>query len=969
MIGKKVANPDKSATKRTRISALLEYMRQPEDHNGTEKCLHFGTRNFRSQDFNAQIAEMVFLAVGATRSPDPLVHYVLSWRNGERPTQAQVDAAIATLQEQLEIEHLLLAYSLHADTEHWHVHLAVLRVDPDTGRPVQIHRGFDIDALQRAVALIEHEQGWQVEANKRWKVEQGRTVPVDPEPPSPNRPNRPLRPKAKRQPRSPQRRRDASHRTGVPSVIEQAIEALAPAIRDTRTWPQLHAALRAQGARYDLAANQQGGVITWQGQTFKASAIDRGVSLRALERRYGQPYTPPQPDPAAGVARSTPLHPHRAWQLIEPARDLGRGWQPIHDALAPHGLVYEEAGTGARISSVHNPDWTVTASRAHRLASRMHLEQALRPYQPAGPQATATLARFTEQVTERIANETSNNVTDKTSKGTVNGTSAQPGLPDFGVAAAIIGAVRSWRELHRRLAAKGFRYDRKGSGATLTHGAFTLKASSVSRKISLGALQRRLGPYEPSTEPAPDHTASAAEGTDPERDAYERQRAVERAERDAARLADDARHDEELAELKARQAAERTKTLAGDWTGRGKELNRRRSELAAKHRDERQQLAARRRLAGKERARNSPQLPPFDTWQRTPTLDVDVRSQITVPRPVDVIGFAGVQRRNHVDYIRLDDPNRRVAFRDDGRTIRVHQSRNEQTVLAALRVAQSRSRGRPIVVRGGQRFRELARGLANKHGIAIVEARTRKRTPASSSAGPRPEAQTPGPASNEVPERPQPSALPEPPSHTSKSPSPDDDLEAQQDTAPKPDRIRDPDRQRLELILLPALLPCDANGVARTEDPDAGPPTEHPPALAAYTAQRLGGGRFVAYSRTDANGGQIPIGCDAGSTIVPTHNASTADLRALLQAAADRWTHVRSQRQSPDSTISRIGETRHDQYINALRHVAAEHEIAALVWPRPQFIAGGGQQWDNAPWREHVRQPGGPQNVGCVDRS
>ena len=66
MIIKKVANPDKSATKRTRITRLLEYIRTPERADATEKCVHYGTRRFLTNDSADQTAEMVGLAQAAS---------------------------------------------------------------------------------------------------------------------------------------------------------------------------------------------------------------------------------------------------------------------------------------------------------------------------------------------------------------------------------------------------------------------------------------------------------------------------------------------------------------------------------------------------------------------------------------------------------------------------------------------------------------------------------------------------------------------------------------------------------------------------------------------------------------------------------------------------------------------------------------------------------------------------------------
>ena len=120
-----------------------------------------------------------------SRSRDPTNHYVASWPAGEQLTPAQVDEAIDIFRQELDIPDLLMAYALHADTENWHAHIVILRVDPDTGKSVQTQKGFDLEAAQRAGPLIENKQGWRVTANKRWLVVDGRIGPADPNPQNP----------------------------------------------------------------------------------------------------------------------------------------------------------------------------------------------------------------------------------------------------------------------------------------------------------------------------------------------------------------------------------------------------------------------------------------------------------------------------------------------------------------------------------------------------------------------------------------------------------------------------------------------------------------------------------------------------------------------------------------------------------------------------------------------------------------
>lgn len=65
-----------------------------------------------------------------------------------------------------------IVYGLHADTDNRHLHVVVNRVDPETLRCTEINKGFDIEAGHRAIALIEHHQGWSREENALYQVDQ-----------------------------------------------------------------------------------------------------------------------------------------------------------------------------------------------------------------------------------------------------------------------------------------------------------------------------------------------------------------------------------------------------------------------------------------------------------------------------------------------------------------------------------------------------------------------------------------------------------------------------------------------------------------------------------------------------------------------------------------------------------------------------------------------------------------------------
>ena len=73
-------------------------------------------------------------------------------------------------------------------------------------------------------------------------------------------------------------------------------------------------------------------------------------------------------------------------------------------------------------------------------------------------------------------------------------------------AAPIIANATSWKQLHEALATVGIEYRRDGSGAKLFIGETAVKASDVvDRKNNFGALQKRLGLYQPAHQPELKH--------------------------------------------------------------------------------------------------------------------------------------------------------------------------------------------------------------------------------------------------------------------------------------------------------------------------------------------------------------------------------------------------------------------------------------------------------------------------------
>lgn len=197
MIVKKIRNPRKSSSKAVRIHRLTDYIDRPhipysanleknlsnataESANAVpqrsarrtqEKCIYAGARGVFTTTRADQKVEMLALAHQAVRSQDPISHYVLSWRAGEQPTSAQVEEAVQLFLDELGLSTHQAFYGLHGDTDHRHLHLMINRVHPAT-RKLRLPNkgGCDLEAAHRAIARIEHAQGWQRELQGRYRV-------------------------------------------------------------------------------------------------------------------------------------------------------------------------------------------------------------------------------------------------------------------------------------------------------------------------------------------------------------------------------------------------------------------------------------------------------------------------------------------------------------------------------------------------------------------------------------------------------------------------------------------------------------------------------------------------------------------------------------------------------------------------------------------------------------------------------
>jgi hypothetical protein len=178
MIVKRVPNRAGS-DKLAAVARLAEYILAGGRNDPEDKLICGGALNAIASDPSGWVLEIQALAMACTRSPNPVVHYVVSWRPGERPTNAQIEQAVKMFAADLGYGDNLAIWGAHGNTNNIHVHVAINRFNDTLGRAVRPYRGLDHDLAMRAIARIEGTQGWQPESGARYSAENGNIVRID----------------------------------------------------------------------------------------------------------------------------------------------------------------------------------------------------------------------------------------------------------------------------------------------------------------------------------------------------------------------------------------------------------------------------------------------------------------------------------------------------------------------------------------------------------------------------------------------------------------------------------------------------------------------------------------------------------------------------------------------------------------------------------------------------------------------
>jgi hypothetical protein len=318
-------------------------------------------------DIDAAAVQMWAVAQMNRKVMAPLYHFCLSWAALEKPTDKQIMDAARLAVKALGATGHQAVVGVHRDRKGVHVHVAVVRVHPVTGKAFPT--GHDYAKLEKVCRQVELAQGWAADRGRfDVEVDQGPDGPqVRLVPPSrATREAKQLRRQAGRGAAASDLGRE--RRTGIPPLAEMLSGPWKKRIRGVldgaRTWARVHDGLAPLGLDYVKVGS--GARITLRGcdASLKPSQFGAAYSLPALHKRLG-PWHPPVASGHGPLRNTDRLH-----------RPPPPGGDPaLHRApsLVAFATIVNEPG--ARLSLRWNE--TFTRSLLERTYSRITLDDDL----------------------------------------------------------------------------------------------------------------------------------------------------------------------------------------------------------------------------------------------------------------------------------------------------------------------------------------------------------------------------------------------------------------------------------------------------------------------------------------------------------------------------------------------------------------------------------------------------------------
>jgi len=363
------------------FKSLSEYIASLRDHVDPETGEV--TQRHVSAETNCHTMDTAWIEMwGASarsvRVRDPVMPIVVSWEQGEHPTDEQAFAAGRAVLDALGMAEHQYMFAVHRDTDNDHLHIMVNKVHPERGQVPPLK--FTKMTLDKTMREIELRQGWR-HTNGPYAVKErdGKKV-VDWKHESAQA--RIAEREAKRRSK-PGRARDMEAFTGNESLAEYVQgdakkDALAT-LDNGGGWQELHSAF----ARHGLAIKPKGPGFAIHStrdpsQTpVKASAMSQALGGGRLTKRIGEyqePRPERQPEPGREYTKERPKRDPAMREDHREARASER--QGLRDRYQTFRTEWNAAKAPARAGMYENQQQRRKALAARAKARREHIRDS-----------------------------------------------------------------------------------------------------------------------------------------------------------------------------------------------------------------------------------------------------------------------------------------------------------------------------------------------------------------------------------------------------------------------------------------------------------------------------------------------------------------------------------------------------------------------------------------------------------------
>lgn len=276
-----------SQTKKAVFDRLVEYMDRSDESDASLSSVEYlpdGRQRLKVGEVSCETdcfswetaaAEMNMVASQNIRCIDPVYHFILSWRENDLPTDAQIFESAQHCIRVLGMEGHQYVTAIHQDTDNTHCHIAINRVSPVDYKAANMWN--DADKLQKACRVLERKYGFEQDNGSwAWGVN-----------------NQLVRAQAgfKHAPQGTVQRevysdKESLFHYAVRRVREEVDQAIG---EGTASWDNLHSIMNAKGLSF---REQSGGLVVFdtfrpESAGVKASSIHPSMTMAQLEPHYG----------------------------------------------------------------------------------------------------------------------------------------------------------------------------------------------------------------------------------------------------------------------------------------------------------------------------------------------------------------------------------------------------------------------------------------------------------------------------------------------------------------------------------------------------------------------------------------------------------------------------------------------------------------------------------------------------------